>query len=293
MIEVYNNVWCKACQKEVQCHEKMYHCNMCPDLDICENCQNRGRNKHCDPSHTFRKVKFAGAPSEAALVAEHKECNKCDEDLDEEDWFYSSLRDRNYDLCIQCYNKQIRKGKISQGQFKIAVYALPPDGVMVLENRNCTQCHLRIKRDDCFYIYKTSRSSQLCQSCFIKSGLPEDSFILGAYEPGHPELDNDGVAGVQSNYGGPPPAGGQQQAGAWVMPSGPPVYSQVAGQGRTEGQGWSMPSAPPNYSDLSNGGSGMIPPPMSLNPNDNPDLPPPSYEDAMKNTDASGNSTSK
>ena len=63
---------------------------------------------------------------EAALVAEHKECNKCDEDLDEEDWFYSSLRDRNYDLCIQCYNKQIRKGKISQGQFKIAVYALPP-----------------------------------------------------------------------------------------------------------------------------------------------------------------------
>jgi len=164
---------------------------------------------------------------------------------------------------------------------------------MVLENRNCTQCHLRIKRDDCFYIYKTSRSSQLCQSCFIKSGLPEDSFILGAYEPGHPELDNDGVAGVQSNYGVPPPAGGQQQAGAWVMPSGPPMYSQVAGQGRTEGQGWSMPSAPPNYSDLSNGGSGMIPPPVSLNPNDNPDLPPPSYEDAMKNTDASGNSTSK
>ena len=68
------------------------------------------------------------------------------------------------------------------------------------------------------------------------------------------------------------------------MPSGPPVYSQVAGQGRTEGQGWSMPSAPPNYSDLSNGGSGMIPPPVCLNPNDNPDLPPPSYEDAMKNT---------
>jgi len=170
---------------------------------------------------------------------------------------------------------------------------------MVLENRNCTQCHLRIKRDDCFYIYKTSRSSQLCQSCFIKSGLPEDSFILGAYEPGHPELDNDGVSGVQSNHFSPPPAGGQQQAGAWVMPSGPPVYSQVASHGRTEsntGQGWSMPSAPPNYSDLTNGGSGMGPPPMApnmVNPSDNPDLPPPSYEDAMKNTDASGNATSK
>ena len=44
------------------------------------------------------------------------------------------------------------------------------------------------------------------------------------------------------------------------MPSGPPVYSEVASQGRTEpnsGQGWSMPSAPPNYSDLPNGGSGV------------------------------------
>ena len=74
------------------------------------------------------------------------------------------------------------------------------------------------------------------------------------------------------------------------MPSGPPGYSQVANQGRTEsntGQGWSMPSAPPNYSDLTNGGSGMGPPPMApnmANPSDNPDLPPPSYEDAMKNT---------
>ena len=74
------------------------------------------------------------------------------------------------------------------------------------------------------------------------------------------------------------------------MPSGPPGYSQVASQGRTDsntGQGWSMPSAPPNYSDLTNGGSGMGPPPMApnmVNPSDNPDLPPPSYEDAMKNT---------
>ena len=34
---------------------------------------------------------------------------------------------------------------------------------------------------------------------------------------GHPELDNDGVAGVQSNYGGPPPAGGQQQAGNYTI----------------------------------------------------------------------------
>ena len=58
------------------------------------------------------------------------------------------------------------------------------DGVMVLENRNCTQCHLRIKRDDCFYIYKSNRNCQLCQSCFIKSGQPEDNFKLGAYEPG-------------------------------------------------------------------------------------------------------------
>jgi len=294
MIEVYNNVWCKGCNKEVQCHEKMYHCYMCQDFDICENCQNRAGNKHCDPSHTFRKVKFAGAPSEAALVAEHRECNKCDEDLDEEDWFYSSLRDRNYDLCIQCYNKKIRKGKISQRDFKIAVYCLPPDGIMVLENRNCTQCHLRIKRDDCFYIYKTSRSSQLCQSCFIKSNLPEDSFKLGAYEPGHPELDNDGVAAAGANQASRPPGGVQQQAGAWVMPSGPPVYSEVASQGRTEpnsGQGWSMPSAPPNYSDLPNGGSGVSA--SSLNPNDAPDLPPPSYEDAMKNADASGNNTAK
>ena len=74
--------------------------------------------------HIFFKI------SEAELVAQHKECDNCDEDLDEEDWFYSSLRDRNYDLCIQCYNKQIRKGKISQGQFKIAVYALPPGNVI-------------------------------------------------------------------------------------------------------------------------------------------------------------------
>ena len=63
MIEVYNNVWCKECNREVQCKEKMYHCNMCPDFDICQNCENRGRSKHVDPSHTFRKVKFAGAPS--------------------------------------------------------------------------------------------------------------------------------------------------------------------------------------------------------------------------------------
>ena len=122
------------------------------------------------------------------------------------------------------------------------------DGIMVLENRNCTQCHLRIKRDDCFYIYKTSRSSQLCQSCFIKSNLPEDSFKLGAYEPGksrwtnylklfcilykrweinslqallilhiyvsgHPELDNDGMAAAGANQASRPPGGVQQQAG--------------------------------------------------------------------------------
>ena len=72
------------------------------------------------------------------------------------------------------------------------------------------------------------------------------------------------------------------------MPSGPPGYSQVAGQGRTESttsQGWSMPSAPPNYSDLPYGSSGMNAPPMAPSmANDNPDLPPPSYEDAMKNT---------
>jgi len=228
------------------------------------------------------------------LVAQHKECDNCDEDLDEEDWFYSSLRDRNYDLCIPCYNKKLRKGKISQSGFKIAVYALPPDGVMVLENRNCTQCHLRIKRDDCFYIYKTSRNSQLCQSCFIKSGQPENNFILGAYEPGHPELDNDGVAVPGANHVAPPLPGGQPQAGAWVMPSGPPVYSEVAGQGRTgpgASQGWSMPSAPPNYSDLPGGVNGATAPPIA-NPADAPDLPPPSYEDAMKNTGGSGQNTS-
>merc|ERR1719322_1351501 len=120
----------------------------------------------------------------------------------------------------------------------------------------------------------------LCQSCFIKSNLPEDSFKLGAYEPGHPELDNDGVAAAGANQASRPPGGVQQQ--------------EVASQGRTEpnsGQGWSMPSAPPNYSDLPNGGSGVSA--SSLNPNDAPDLPPPSYEDAMKNADTSGNNTAK
>jgi len=258
---------------------------MCQDFDNCENCHNRGRTKHVDPSHTFRKVTFAGAPSEAALVSEHRECNKCDEDLDEEDWFYSSLRERNYDLCIPCYNKKLRKGKISQSDFKISVYCLPPDGVMVLENRNCTQCHLRIKRDDCFYIYKSNRNCQLCQSCFIKSGQPEDNFKLGAYEPGHPELENEGQGANGGNLPNPPPAGGQPQQGAWALPSGPPVYSEVANQGRTgtnTNQGWTMPAAPPNYSDLPGGASAPSAP--QVNPGDASDLPPPSYEDAMKNT---------
>ena len=75
------------------------------------------------------------------------------------------------------------------------------------------------------------------------------------------------------------------------MPSGPPTYSNLSAEERTEcnpNQGWTMPSAPPNYSNLPNAG-GTLPtaPPVlpdvsNLYLGDSSDLPPPTYEDAMR-----------
>ena len=42
-------------------------------------------------------------------------------------------------------------------------------------------------------------------------------FQMSLHFIGHPELDNDGMAGVQSNHVSPPPAGGQQQAGNYIV----------------------------------------------------------------------------
>ena len=81
--------------------------------------------------------------------------------------------------------------------------------------------------------------------------------------------------------------------GAWVMPSGPPVYSDLPNQGRTEpntNQGWTLPSAPPSYSDVPAQGVGaatappIVPDMANLSLNPCPDLPPPTYDDAMRDT---------
>ena len=81
--------------------------------------------------------------------------------------------------------------------------------------------------------------------------------------------------------------------GAWVVPSGLPTYSDLAGQAQMEtnlNQGWTMPTAPPIYSQTSIQGvnSASAPPlnfpditNLSLNPT--PELPPPTYEDATRN----------
>ena len=81
--------------------------------------------------------------------------------------------------------------------------------------------------------------------------------------------------------------------GAWVVPSGPPTYSDLAGQAQVEpnmNQGWTLPTAPPIYSETSIHGvnSASAPPAnfpditnLSLNPT--PELPPPTYEDATRN----------
>ena len=81
--------------------------------------------------------------------------------------------------------------------------------------------------------------------------------------------------------------------GAWVVPSGLPTYSDLAGQAQMEtnvNQGWTMPTAPPIYSQTSIQGvnSASAPPPnlpditnLSLNPTS--ELPPPTYEDATRN----------
>ena len=79
--------------------------------------------------------------------------------------------------------------------------------------------------------------------------------------------------------------------GAWVMPSAPPVYSDLANQERTEpnaDQGWTLPTAPPSYSDVPAQGVGVatappiIPDMTNLSLNPCPDLPPPTYDDAMR-----------
>ena len=82
-------------------------------------------------------------------------------------------------------------------------------------------------------------------------------------------------------------------SGAWVVPSGLPTYSELAGQAQTEtnlNQGWTMPTAPPISSQTSIQGvnSASAPPlnfpditNLSLNPT--PELPPPTYEDATRN----------
>ena len=81
--------------------------------------------------------------------------------------------------------------------------------------------------------------------------------------------------------------------GAWVVPSGPPTYSDLAGQaqmGTNLNQGWTMPTAPPIQSQTSIQGvnsASALPPNfpditnLSLNPT--LELPPPTYEDATRN----------
>ena len=81
--------------------------------------------------------------------------------------------------------------------------------------------------------------------------------------------------------------------GAWVVPSEPPTYSDLAGQAQVEpnlNQGWTLPTAPPIYSETFIHGVN----PASATPANFPDitnlclnptleLPPPTYEDATRN----------
>ena len=78
--------------------------------------------------------------------------------------------------------------------------------------------------------------------------------------------------------------------GAWAMPSGPPIYTDLVNQGQTEpntDQGWTLPTAPSSYSDMPAQGVGAAtaPPfiPEMANPSLTPcqDLPPPTYDNAM------------
>jgi hypothetical protein len=75
------------------------------------------------------------------------------------------------------------------------------------------------------------------------------------------------------------------------MPSGPPMYSDLGNQGGTEpnsNQGWTLPTAPPSYSDVPVQGIGaatappIVPDMNNLSLNPGPDLPPPTYDDAMR-----------
>ena len=61
-IDVYNNVWCDECEKEVELGQRSYHCKSCEDYDICEFCRSHGV-KHVNPAHTFQLTVFKGAPS--------------------------------------------------------------------------------------------------------------------------------------------------------------------------------------------------------------------------------------
>ena len=72
------------------------------------------------------------------------------------------------------------------------------------------------------------------------------------------------------------------------------MYSSIADPGRTEpnlNQGWTLPSAPPVYSELTGQGFGtaasappIIPGMSNLSLNPDEDLPPPTYDDAIRNT---------
>ena len=70
------------------------------------------------------------------MMSDPRDCDKCDRKIEKGELFYHSrpdsdvdFDDRNSDdeedFCMDCYNKKLRKGKISEEDFQLMVYCLP------------------------------------------------------------------------------------------------------------------------------------------------------------------------
>ena len=60
------------------------------------------------------------------MMSDPRDCSKCDRKMGKGELFYHSKEDEDYDLCMDCYDKKIRKGKISEEDFQLTTYCLPP-----------------------------------------------------------------------------------------------------------------------------------------------------------------------
>jgi hypothetical protein len=92
---------CDGCGKKIEKIANRFHCHLCEDFDLCENCYNLKKcvNSH-NPKHPIQKIV---PPLVDNLNSEKRYiCDVCDERISDDAPRYNCLICEDYDLCKKC-----------------------------------------------------------------------------------------------------------------------------------------------------------------------------------------------